>query len=160
MELSPALSDSSAKSTCTYNKPSGHKNHVTIVYYNARSLIPKMDELKAVSEATKPDIIYIVETWLDSVITDIEVDLPDYQLFRLDRCGHGGGIAIYVRTFLSCKVMLQGGTFALSLSIVNFCVCFVCVFFTVHHHLLFLFLIIFVPLCRFYIQPNSIVFHR
>ena len=38
---------------------------------------------KAVSEATKPDIICIVETWLDSVITDDEVDFPDYQLFRL-----------------------------------------------------------------------------
>ena len=68
---------------------------------------------KAVSEATKLDIICIVETWLDSVITDNEVDLPDYQLFRLDRCGRGGGIAIYVRTSLSCKVLLQGGPFAL-----------------------------------------------
>ena len=40
-----------------------------------------MDELKAVSEATMPDIICIVETWFDSVITDNEVDLPDYHLF-------------------------------------------------------------------------------
>ena len=112
-----------------------------------------MDELKDVSEATKHDIICIVETWFDSVITDNEVDLTDYQLFRLDRCGRGGGIAIYVRTFLSCKVLLQGGPFALeclSLSITcqpfcTFCLCL----FTIHHHLLFLFLIIFVPLCRF-----------
>ena len=44
-----------------------------------------MDELKAVSEATKIDIICIVRTWFDSVITDNEVDLPDYQLFRLDQ---------------------------------------------------------------------------
>ena len=85
-----------------------------IIYnYIARSLIPKMDELKAVSAATKPEIICIVETLLDSVITDNELDLPDYQLFRLDLCGCGGGIAIYVHTFLSCKVLLQGGPFAL-----------------------------------------------
>ena len=71
-----------------------------------------MDELKAVSEATKVDIICIVETWFDSVITDNEVDLPDYQLFRLDCCRRGGGIVIYVRTFLTCKVLLQGGPFA------------------------------------------------
>ena len=155
MELSPALGDSSAKSTCTYYKPSSHRKHATIVYYNARSLIPKMDEFKAVSEVTKPDIICIVETWLNNEITDVEVNLPDYQLFRLDRCGRGGGIAIYVRTFLSCKVLFQGGPFSLeflflSITCQPFCtLIFVCAFFTAHHHLLFLFLIIFVPLCRF-----------
>ena len=113
-----------------------------------------MDELKAVSESTiKPDIICIVETWFYSVITDNEVDLPDYQLFQLDHCGCGGGIAIYVRTFLSFKILLQGGPFALeilSLSITcqPFCTFYLCLF-TVHYHILFLFLIIFVPLCRF-----------
>ena len=79
-ELSPELGESSAKSTCTYNKPSRHRKHATIVYYNARSLIPKMDELKAVSDVTKPDIICIVETWLNNEITDVEVNLPYYQL--------------------------------------------------------------------------------
>ena len=48
-----------------------------------------MDEFKAVSEVTKPDIICIVETWLNNEITDVEVNLPDYQLFRLGRCGRG-----------------------------------------------------------------------
>ena len=66
-----------------------------------------MDEFKAVSEVNKPDIICIVETWLNNEITDVEVNLPDYQMFRLDRCGCGGGIAIYVRTFLSCKVCFK-----------------------------------------------------
>ena len=56
-----------------------------------------MDELKAVSEATiKPDIICIVEIWFYSVITDNEVDLPDYQLFQLDHCVCGGSIASYI----------------------------------------------------------------
>ena len=90
-----------------------------------------MDEFKAVSEVTKPDIICIVETWLNNEITDVEVNLPDYQLFRLDRCGRGGGIAIYVRTFLSCKVLFQGGPFSLEFLSVSikcqpfytFCLC-------------------------------------
>ena len=69
-----------------------------------------MDELKAVSEATKLDIICIIETWFDSVITDNEVDLPDYQLFRLDRCGRGGGIAIMFVHFCHVKFC---GPFAL-----------------------------------------------
>ena len=81
----------------------------------------------------KRDIICIVETWLDNVITDYEVDLPDYQ-FRFDCCGRGGGIAIYVRTFQSCKVLFQGGPFALeflSLSITcqPFCMFCLCLFY-------------------------------
>ena len=36
------------------------------------SLLSKVDELRAVSEATKPDIICIVETWLDKHIPNNE----------------------------------------------------------------------------------------
>ena len=54
------------------------------MYYNIRSLLSKVDELRAISEATKPDIICIVETWLDNNIPDNELFLSDYQLFRLD----------------------------------------------------------------------------
>ena len=53
-ELNSAMYDSSANSTCTYNKSN---SYILFFYYNDHSLIPKMDELKAVSEATKPDII-------------------------------------------------------------------------------------------------------
>ena len=96
-----------------------------------------MDELKAVSEVTRPDIICIVETLLTNEINDVEVNLPDYQLLRLDRCGRGGlrgGIAIYVRTFLSCKVLFQGGPFSLeflsvSITCQPFCTFCLCLFY-------------------------------
>ena len=42
------------------------------MYYNICSLLSKVDELRAVSEATKPDIICIVETWLDKHIPNNE----------------------------------------------------------------------------------------
>ena len=38
--------------------------------YCITSLLPKMDELRAVNEASKPDMVCIVETWLDGDITD------------------------------------------------------------------------------------------
>jgi len=76
-DLRPALSVSQSKCNKT-------KEQVHIVYYNARSLLPKLDELRAVSEATRPDIICIVETWLDNSVSDNELCLFDYQLFRLD----------------------------------------------------------------------------
>ena len=49
---------------------------VIILYYNARSLIPKIDELRAIAEAKHPDIIYIVESWLSDEIQDNELVLP------------------------------------------------------------------------------------
>ena len=64
--------------------------------YNVRSLLPKTDELRAVCVTSKPDIICIVEIWLDNNISDNELAMQDYQLFRLDRNRHGGGIALYV----------------------------------------------------------------
>ena len=102
---------------------------VSILYYNARSLLPKLD---VVYEATKPDIVCIVETWLDDRVSDSELSLDNYQLFRFDRNRHGGGVAIYVCNFLSCNIIVQGGPHRLefiSLSIsspsfVNkFCIC-------------------------------------
>jgi len=122
----------SSSATITCNKPKSHGKEINVIYYNARSLLSKLDELRAISETTKPDIICIVETWLDNEITDNEVCLVNYQLFRLDRNRHGGGIAIYVRSLLLCDVLLQGGPFGLeflSLSIMSqpisgkFCLC-------------------------------------
>ena len=85
-------------------------------------ILSKVDELRAVSKATMPDIICIVETWLDNDVSDNELFLSNYQFFRLDRNRHGGGIAIYVCTSLTCNLLLQGGPFGLeflSLSMVS-----------------------------------------
>ena len=70
------------------------------------SLLSKVDELRAVSEATKPDIICIVENWLDKHI-------PNDRLFRLDRNRHRGDITIYVSIlfFHVYSVLLQGGPY-------------------------------------------------
>ena len=75
--------------------------------------MPKLDELHAVILSQKPDLLCIVETWLCEDINDSELLLPGYQLYRLDRNRHGGGIMIYVCSSLSCKVLLRGGPFNL-----------------------------------------------
>ena len=51
---------------------------LTVLYYNARSILPKLDELQANVLLQKPDIICIVETWLSEDVMDNEVLLPDY----------------------------------------------------------------------------------
>ena len=67
-----------------------------IVYYNARSLLPKFDELICTICATcKPDIVCLVESWLCDDINDNEIKIPRYELHHLDRNRHGGGILMY-----------------------------------------------------------------
>ena len=41
------------------------------------------------------------ETWLNESILDSEISIPGYNLFRLDRGEHGGGVAVYARKELS-----------------------------------------------------------
>ena len=62
------------------------------MYFNARSLIPKLDELCLLVETHQPDIVCIVETWLDHNISDNGIHLPGFQLYWLDRYHHGGGV--------------------------------------------------------------------
>ena len=79
-------------------------NFFTILYYNARSLLPKFDVLLFSIETYHPHIICIVETWLGNEITSSEIDIQGYRLYRRDRNRHGGGILIYVAEYLLVSV--------------------------------------------------------
>ena len=67
-----------------------------MLYYNARSVLPKFDYLNLAVNLYHPHIICIVESWLSKDILDSELVISDYQLFRFDRNRHGGGILMYV----------------------------------------------------------------
>ena len=58
--------------------------YMPILYYNARSIIPKFDELCALVEIHSPKLICIVETWLCDSIANSELSIPNYELIRLD----------------------------------------------------------------------------
>ena len=71
-----------------------------ILYFNAKSILPKLDELVSLIDAHTPDLICIVESWLDKGITDLEIAIPGYISLRSDRDRHGGGILIYIKNLL------------------------------------------------------------
>ena len=73
------------------------------LHQNIRSLRGKMDELNIlVSHCPNLHILALTETWFDNSISDGEVSLPGYSIFRSDQTnGRGGGIAIYVKETLS-----------------------------------------------------------
>lgn len=81
---------------------------VNILYFNARSLLPKIDELRAMTEQKSPHIFCIVESRLSESIDDNEISIGDYQIYRLDRNHHGGGTLMYVHCSLSVKVLSCG----------------------------------------------------
>ena len=95
-----------------------HPCPFSILYYNARSLLPKMDELRLVCMSEQPDVVCIVETWLDENILESEISVDNYSVVRLDRNRHGGCIVMYIRDCLHCSV-LNVDTQGLELAIVT-----------------------------------------
>ena len=69
-----------------------NSGNLSIFFYNARSILPKLDNLAATCQVFTPDIVCVVESWLCSDICDSEISLVDYSIVRLDRSRHGGGI--------------------------------------------------------------------
>ena len=87
----------SGKETQTMNpRLFSNQDFLTILYFNARSLFPKIDELTTLCTLHNPGIVCVVETWLSSDMGDSELSIPNYQVIRLDRNRHGGGVLMYV----------------------------------------------------------------
>jgi hypothetical protein len=75
---------------------------VKLYYANARSLKSKINELRAVADDQKPDIILICESWTSTEISNAELEIDGYSIetdLRKDRedthNGIGGGLIIY-----------------------------------------------------------------
>ena len=65
---------------------------------NARSIINKKTELNIMVDDIKPHIIGITESWANNDITDAELGLEGYVMFRKDRMGRrGGGVLLYIK---------------------------------------------------------------
>ena len=79
------------------NTPSVRQNHLSLVYFNARSLFPKFDELCLLVATYNPYFIAIVETWLSREISDSEIYIHGYNLFLHDHNRRGGGVLLYVK---------------------------------------------------------------
>ena len=54
---------------------------------NARSIVNKKNELNIMVEDIDPHIIGITESWANTDITDAELGLTGYIMFRRDRIG-------------------------------------------------------------------------
>ena len=81
---------------------------LNVLYFNARSLSPKLDELRVLCDFNKPEIVCITEIWLCDDISLTECSTSVYNSIRCDRHRHGGGVAFFVSEQLDYHVILCG----------------------------------------------------
>lgn len=68
-----------------------------LAHFNCRSIMAHIDELRLTFQDIRPLFIGISETWLDDSISDSEIELSGYSVYRHDRKNRrGGGVALYV----------------------------------------------------------------
>ena len=91
--------------------------NLKLLYTNSNNLINKLCELKHAVAIYQSDIVCINETHFNKEITDPEVSLPGFKLFRQDRdfsicekakensVSNGGGCIIYVKQDLNPNVV-------------------------------------------------------
>ena len=65
---------------------------------NARSIVNKINELNIMVEDINPHIIGMTESWANKDISDAELILTGYVMFRRYRIGRrGGGVILYIK---------------------------------------------------------------
>ena len=74
---------------------------------NARSVVLKIDKLKAEAIILDPDLIAVTEAWANASHTDAYLAIDNYSLvMRQDRQGKGGGgILLYAKKMLSKQIV-------------------------------------------------------
>ncbi len=90
----------------TLLKAKGH----TLIVWNCRSLLPKIEEIERIKIETKCEFLGICETWLTDQIDDCQIQLDGYNHLRSDRTSasgkkSGGGLIMYYKNGLDCSAL-------------------------------------------------------
>lgn len=76
-----------------------------LFYRNVRNLRSKLDSLRHFAVDPEYDILIFTETWLHSGMTNEELNLFNYSIFRSDRLTLAGGTLIAVHKDISCTLL-------------------------------------------------------
>lgn len=77
------------------------------LHINTRSLLPKLDSFRTWFMVANPDVVVVSETWLKPSVSDNVIRIDGYNVYRTDRKGRAGGIAIYVSSKFHVSVLLS-----------------------------------------------------
>ena len=64
--------------------PTPSRDSLSCFCFIARSLLPKIDHLRALCAAMKYNVVVVTETWLSGAISDSEIFIPGYSSCRKD----------------------------------------------------------------------------
>lgn len=73
------------------------------------SLFNKLDEIRLLFRKSKIAVFSFSETWLDSSISDAEIEITNYTVVRKDRNRRGGGVCVYARADIGFHVRTELG---------------------------------------------------
>ena len=95
------VSQAEQEATSTDKPKSNRPNNMSeagyrFMYLNARSIVNKKNELNIMVEDIDLQIIGITESWANIDITDSELGLTGYVMFKKDRIGRMGGGLFYM----------------------------------------------------------------
>ncbi len=97
-----SLSSFPAQSSCF---PSTHR--LSVIHFNARSLLPKSPKFRLLSRSLSPHVIAVTETWLTSSVPNVALHVQGYDtVLWNDRADdrRGGGVLLMIRNELvRCK---------------------------------------------------------
>ena len=70
------------------------KENISVLQWNCRSLIPKIDSFKYLINKLDCDAFALSETWLSS---DDDLSFHNFNIIRFDRAGRGGGVLLGIK---------------------------------------------------------------
>ena len=76
-----------------------------LIHLNIDSLLPKIDELRDIAKRAKAAVIGISKSKLDSTVLDSEIYIENYEILQFNRNRHRVGVACYIRSDISYKVI-------------------------------------------------------
>lgn len=83
-------------------------HNFNVVHINAQSIPAHYNDLLASLNHDNIHAICVSETWLKPCLVSSSYSLPGFQLVRNDRIGStGGGVAIYIRSNIAYKIIIQ-----------------------------------------------------
>ena len=88
-----------------------YKGH-TSIYWNTRSLLPRLEEIDRIIHEASPEIIGISESWLNNNIDMAQICFDRYSMVRVDRTDKsgkrgGGGVVTYDKSKLNCFALTE-----------------------------------------------------
>ena len=93
----PVFSQPPNSKATDYDYHEFQQKGIHMIHLNARSILPKLSEIKIIAQRTRAAVIGISETWLDKSVTDAEIAIDGYSVLRNDRNRQGGGVCVYIR---------------------------------------------------------------